>query len=219
MATETDQLHDDLFEAEYFYRERRCHDALDPRVDAARRGFGWAMEVVAATRPDVHGYTARLIQWVRADGSVGQACPDHFLTVSPDPPSAAGRYDLPFEPAPPLLVVYHRPGDERSEATRVRLDAERDICRGELRAPYRLTTDPADRSFVLERRIAGRYDGIDPHPADEPAIPDLELSFERDDCSTSAGFIRLWFRGERVPLPHEVVPELARLRAELAAKG
>lgn len=220
---------------------------MESTAQATQRRITLAsFDLIRARRPDVQCFNELLLQYPQPKTRrLGQVVPDNMVVVHPEPLRADGSYDLPLQPAGPLVVLEYV--SERSQ----RKDYEGNIYKYEraVRVPYYLLFYPDAQELTLFRLRGRSYRAAPPDPAGRVAVAELEL-----EVGLADGWMRYWFRGELLPLPAELLSrldaarglleservarraaewradaeraarqaleeEVARLRAELAAKG
>ncbi len=185
--------------AAYWFLERQCHDNVDERRARQRDVTRWSLEIVRGVRPDVQAFTNLLVQFPREGvKEPAQTAPDTVVFHHERVIVVGNRYDVPLQHATPFLVAdYTETSTSRDEA-------------GELNAPYYLHSPTAAELSVF-RLGDGEYTAVRPNAAGRHAMPELEL-----EVGLLGEWVRYWFRGELVPLPGDVLAELAKLREELA---
>jgi hypothetical protein len=129
----------------------------------------------------------------------GQVVPDNMVVVCPEPIQASGSYDLPFQPAPPLLVL------EYVSKRNKRKDYEDSFHKyeHELKVPYYLVFYPDNQELTLYHRRRGKYVSVKPNEHERYAIPELDLEVAIRD-----GWVRYWYQGQLLPLPADLLRDL-----------
>jgi Uma2 family endonuclease len=159
-------------------------------------------------RPDVYLFNELLLQYPFGDG-LGQVVPDNMVVVSDQPIRDTGSFNLPFEAAPPLLVMeYVSPYSRRKDYE----DSFRKYEK-QLKVPYCLMFYPERRDLRVYRHMRRRYRQLKPNAAGRYAIPELDL-----EAGLLNGWVRFWYRGRLLELSSELQQELdaERERADQA---
>jgi Uma2 family endonuclease len=180
-----------------------------------------SLALVKAQRPDVQVFNELLVQYpLPRRKRPGQVVPDNMIVIHAEPIKAEGSYNLPLQPARPFCMLeYVSKSNERKDYTDSMNKYEH-----ELKVPYYLMFVPDSQEMTLYRHNGEKYVSVKPNAQDRCEIPELEL-----EVGLHEGWMRYWFRGERLPLPAELQgqfqrerqarlvaeEEVARLRAEL----
>lgn len=177
--------------AREYYRSLPVEDTIDTVPQAnARRALLSSFRVIKAKRPDLHYFNELLIEYRTADGSPGRVVPNNFVTVHPEPIKAGNSFDLSEQPTRPLLALEYVTEYRRPEFKQNRAKYERD-----LRIPYYLRVYPHDGRIAMYSLRDDRYTAAQLNAEGRFAVPELESEFGVVD-----GAVRVWFRGELVPL-------------------
>jgi Uma2 family endonuclease len=167
-----------------------------------------SLDLVHARRPDVQVFNELLVQYeLPGPDRPGQVVPDSMVVVWPEPIKAQGSFDVPIEPAGPLLVLeYVSNSNKRKEYDDNMRKYER-----ELKVPYYLLFYPDGQKLTVYRRGKGKYVSVKPNEDGRLAIPELELEVALLD-----EWVRYWFRGELLPPPADLQRDLDEARRQLA---
>ena len=108
------QLRCDYSAAAYWFTELRCHDEVEPARAWQRDITRWSFEVVRGVRSDVQVLSALLIQYpLRGVDELGQVMPDSVIVVHGEKLEVDESFDLPLQPAAPLLVAEYPSKDRQ----------------------------------------------------------------------------------------------------------
>ena len=205
-----------------------------------------SFRVIRASRPDVQCFNELLVQYPRAGTDrPGRVVPDNMVVVHPEPIRAAGSFVVPRQPARPFMVMEYA----SKTTLRKDYEANMYRYERSLGVPYYLLSQPEHAELTLYRLVDGSYSAVPPDTAGRAAVPELELTVgERDgwvrywfrgelvpvtddlvrerDAERAArrAAERLTAKAEQVADAERAArqaleAEVARLRAELAAKG
>ncbi len=187
----------DYAAAAYAYIEANCHAEVDPLQARQRQITAWSLAVVAGVRPDIRTFTAVLIQ----DGPPGrddpwQIVPDNFVVRAAKPIVVQDHYDVPFESARPFVVFDYPSTPLQRKRTGRRLGQYQD----NFAVPCVVVFDPEQHGLELHRLVGGMFVPAGVNAVGRCEVPELEL-----ELGVVEGSMRFWFRGERVPLPGELL--------------
>ncbi len=160
-----------------------------------------SFELVRVARPDVQCFNEMLVQYPGRGVDVdqpGQVVPDNMVVVHPEPIVAEGSFNLPLQPARPLLVLEYVSKSNRRKDYDLNLEKYERY----LKVPYYLLFEPNLGELILFRMADGKYVTPKPDAAGRYAIPELEL-----EVGLLAGWVRYWFRGRLLPLPGDLLIE------------
>jgi Uma2 family endonuclease len=168
----------------------------------------FCLGVVAEDRPDVQVFNELLVQFRRPGGKIGQVVPDNMVIVCSEAIRAETSYDVPHQPVGPYLVLeYVSRNNKRKD-----YEDSFDKYERELKVPYYLIFYPDDQELTLYRLSRGRYVSVKPNKHGRLEIPKLEL-----EVAILDGWVRFWYKGQLIPLPADLLRELAETREELKA--
>jgi Uma2 family endonuclease len=185
--------------------------------------------LVKVKRSDVHVFNELLVQYPRKGKErPGQVVPDNMVVIHPGPIKAEGSFNLPLQPAKPVLMLeYVSKSSKRKD-----YDDNMHKYEHELKVPYYLLFQPDVEELTLYRHTTRKYVSVKPNEHERYEISELELEVALLD-----GWVRFWFRSELLLLPGDLLrqrdeerrrateadqravaaeEEVARLRAELA---
>src|SRR5262249_8857135 len=136
-----------------------------------------------------------------------QVVPDNMVVVHPERIKASGSYDLPFQPVRPFWAL-----DYLSKHTKRKdYDDNRRRYEHELKVPYYLLFDTDEQELMFFRRGARKYVLVKPNEQGRYTIPQLEMEIGLQD-----GWVRYWYKGERLSRPAELLRELEEVRRQIA---
>lgn len=175
-----------------------------------------SFDLINAARPEIQCFNELLVQYPRPDSKrLGQVVPDNMVVLHAEPIQARGSFNLPLQPARPLLML------EYVSKHNMRKDYEGNLLKYQnyLKVPYYLLFYPDNEELTVFRMAGERYVTVTPNVAGRLPIPELELEVALLD-----GWARFWFRGELLPLPVDLLKErgaerTARIAAERQAKA
>lgn len=167
-----------------------------------------SLDLVQAERADVHIFNELLFQYrLPRRKKLGQVVPDNMVVRHEGRIKARGSYDVPLQPAGPFWVLeYVSPSNPRKDYVENRVKYEL-----ELKVPYYLLFAPESQVLSLYRHTGKRYLRVRPNAEGRCEIAELELEVGLQD-----GWMRYWFRGKLLPLPAEMLRELAEGKRALA---
>jgi Putative restriction endonuclease len=196
-------------ETAYRYTERHCHDDVEPAQAKQRDITRWSFEIIRGVRPDVQPFTKLLIQFPDRDGVPDWIAPESTVFLHSTPLKIGNSFDVPFQPVGPFFVLEYL-----TEANQRSIQENYEWCERELKIPYYLRFDFETNAITLLNLKDGRYSALPPDANGRFALPELGL-----EVAILETWVRYWFRGELIPLPGELLNELAKLREELKVKG
>jgi hypothetical protein len=164
-----------------------------------------AFEQVHARRADVQPFNELLIQYDHGrPPKRRQVVPDNMVVVHPEPIKAKGSYDVPLQPVKPFFVLeYVSPGNPRKD-----YGDSHDKYEKELKIPYYLIFYADNEELTLFHHNGRKYVSVKPDERQRYTIPELELEIGLVD-----GWVRFWFRGERLEMPSQLREERDAARA------
>ncbi len=166
-----------------------------------------SFDLIHASRPEVQCFNEILVQYPRKGRKrLGQVVPDNMVVVHPEPLRVEGNFSTQVQPAGPLLVLEY----VSKHSKRKDYDDNYDRYEQELRVPYYLLFYPDNRELTVFRLTDGNYASVPPSAAGRLPVPELEL-----EAALLDGWVRFWFRGELLPLPADLLGELAAAREQL----
>ncbi len=170
-----------------------------------------SLDVLRTYNPAVHVFNDLLVRDSPADGRPStKFVPDNMLVLHAGPIKADECFDVGEQLVGPLWVLDY--GCE--ETLRKRYEENRASCEKMLKVPYYLTFQPEVRKLSLYRHSGRKYVSVKPNEHGRYAVPDLEMEVALLDEWT-----RFWFRGELLPLPADLVRELAERDRQLSEQG
>lgn len=206
--------HDYVRTAREYLASLKLENFMEGTSQARQRLFTTtAFEQIHALRPDVQAFNELLVQYdhgrpPRRRGVV----PDNMVCVHGRELIADGSFDVPFQPVKPLLVMeYVSPGNERKD-----YEASYEKYEKELKVPYYLVFYAKRGELTLFRHDGKRYVTVLPNERGRYEIPELEV-----ELALAEGWVRFWFRGERLEMPSQMRQErddAVRERDEILAE-
>jgi len=167
--------------------------------------FCAAFEQIHLLRPDVYPFSELLLQYEYRTRR-RQVVPDNMVVLHPGEIEATTSYVLALQPAAPLLVLeYVSKHNKRKDYETSFAKYER-----ELKIPYYLLFYPDNEEMTLFRRVRSRYAAVAPDERGRVAIPEIEV-----EAALHEGWVRFWFRGQRMARPAEMLQELAAKDREI----
>lgn len=164
-----------------------------------------SLAVVKLRRPEVQVANELLVQYP-GNAHLGQVVPDNMIILREEPLTDGGSYNLPFEPAPPFMMLeYVSPSNPRKDYEGSFRKYER-----ELKVPYYLLFYPEQQDLRLYRHTEFAYEHVEPNVAGRLEVPELELEVGLLD-----GWLRYWFRGELIPLPADLQRRIDALQEQV----
>lgn len=132
--------------------------------------------------------------------------PDNMIVVHDTPIRARGSFNVPLQPVKPTWVL------ETVSKSNKRKDYEDSYEKYEthLKIPYYLTFFPDEQELNLHRLTRRGYRVVKPNDHGRYAIEELDVEIGIID-----EYIRLWFRGQLMPLPEELHSQLDDARRQL----
>lgn len=157
-----------------------------------------SFDLLNASRPDVHCFNELLVQYPFAGGN-RQVVPDNMVVVGSLPDQARSSFNVPLEPARPLLVL------EYVSASNPRKDYEDSFQKyeSELHVPYCVLFHPARQDLRVYRHTGANYEPMELDVQGRRRIDVLDLELGLLD-----GWIRFWYRGQLLALPPELQQQL-----------
>ena len=213
MPTETPRAFLDLQyhkAAQEYLRSLPPEHFMEATTQATQRAITLAsLALVHADRPDVQVFNELLVQYpLRGQKRPGQVVPDNMVVVHGDPIRADGSFDVPLQPARPLLVLeYVSKNSERKD-----YQDNMDKYEHQLKVPYYLLFYPEIQELTLYRHTGKRYVSVKPNEHDRHAIPELDL-----EAAMLDGWVRYWYKKKLLPLPGELKRELDATQRKLEA--
>jgi Uma2 family endonuclease len=216
MPTETSRA---LIEVRYYEAAQEYLRSLPPEhfmeatPQATQRKITLeSLDLIGARRRDFHLFNELLVQYPRrGQKKPGQVVPDNMVVLHDGPIKAEGSYDVPLQPAAPLLVLeYVSKNNKRKD-----YEDNMDKYERELKVPYYLLFYPEAQELTLYRHNGRKFISVKPNEQGRCAIPPLELEVTLLD-----GWVRFWYKGELLPLPADLQRELeAERTARRAAEA
>jgi Uma2 family endonuclease len=192
-------------EAEKYLRSLPPEHFMEAESQGTQRAITLAsLAVVRVYHPNLHVFNEMLVQYPKGDAII-KVVPDNMGVLYEGELRVTTNYGTPFQPVGPFIVFeYVSKGSERKDYEESFRKYEQD-----LRVPYYLLFYPDNQELTLYRHNGQRYVTVLPDDRGRRAIPDLELEVGLLD-----GWLRFWDRGELVPLPDQLVRELAQYRRQ-----
>ncbi len=144
--------------------------------------------------PDIQIFNELLVQYPLDDG-LGQVVPDNMVVRCGNTVTAGGSFNLPFEPARPVLVM------EYVSAYSQRKDYKESFQKyeEELRVPYCIFFYPERQDLRIYRHGGRKYRLLKPNAAGRFPIRELDLEVALLD-----GWVRFWYKGKLLDLPADL---------------
>ena len=213
-----------LIEIEYYDAAQRYLRSLPPEhfMEAMPQGTQRkitleSLDLVHARRPDVQIFNELLVQYPLGDDGkeIGQVVPDNMVVVHDEPIQLEGSFDLPLQPVGPFWVLEYVSRNSR----RKDYNDNFEHYEKQLKVPYFLLFYPEPQELTLFHfdKKKKRFQPVKANRHGRLEIPELELEVALHDK-----WVRLWFRGELVPLPGDLLFELdatKRLLAEVRLRA
>jgi Uma2 family endonuclease len=165
-----------------------------------------SLALLKARRPDVHYFNELLVQYPHGRArEIRKVVPDNMVVLHPEPIEAVGSYDLPLQPVGPFWVLEYVSKSSR----RKDYDDNFQKYERELKVPYYLAFYPDDQELTLFRRSGRKYRAVPPTDGRYP-LPELDL-----EVALFGGWVRYWYRGERLPLPADLQRQVDEMAQQL----
>jgi Uma2 family endonuclease len=165
-----------------------------------------SLALVKADRPEVQYFNELLVQYrIGRAQKLRQVVPDTMVIVHTEPIKVDGSYNLPLQRIRPFwMLEYVSKYNKRKDYDDNFRKYER-----ELKVPYYLLFFPDTMDLTLYRLRNTRYAAVRPNSAGRLPIKRLELEMAIHD-----EWVRVWFRGELLPLPADQMREVRQLREQ-----
>jgi Uma2 family endonuclease len=162
-----------------------------------------SLDLLEGRRPEVQTFNELLVQFPSGAGQEPrQVVPDNMVVVHEQPIKVDLSFDIPLQPARPLLVLdYISEGSRRKD-----YDEHVKVYERKLKVPFYLAFYPDKQNVCLYRHGGRKYARVRSNKHGRYSIPNLELEVGLRD-----GWMRYWHRGSLLLLPAEMCQELDKL--------